>query len=384
MNSSITRPPHATGRPLGRLAVAMGATLALVGCTLGGSDDESPEADVADEGTTEDADDGTADEGADDGAAAGDVVRVVSHDSFTLFEGRPDLLEAFEEETGYTVEIHEADAEVGAQLILTADSPLGDVAYGIDNAFAGRALEAGVFEAYTSPHLPAGADDLVIAEELTPIDFGDVCLNVDLAWFEESELTAPTTFEELAEPDYENLTVVTNAASSTPGLAMLLATVGHFGTDGWESYWEDLTANGLLVADGWSQAYYEEFTANGGDYPVVLSYASSPPYILDDDGVPTTAAMLETCFRQVEYAGVIDGAENPEGAQAFIDFLLTVEVQEAIPETMYMYPVAEDAALPQEWADHAETASSPHEVDYTEIEENREGWIDSWMEIVIG
>lgn len=383
MNTSITRPPHHSARPLGRLAIAVGATLALVGCTLGGSDEESPDEDA----TTPEAAEEDADEDANDGAADGaanDVVRVVSHSSFSLFEGHPELLEAFEEETGYTVQIHEADAEVGAQLILTADSPLGDVAFGIDNAFAGRALEAGVFEPYTSPNLPAGAEGLVIAEELTPIDFGDVCLNVDLAWFEESELAVPTTFDDLVEPDYENLTVVTNAASSTPGLAMLLATVGHFGTDGWEGYWEDLTANGLLVADGWSQAYYEEFTAHGGDYPVVLSYASSPPYILDDDGEPTTAAMLETCFRQVEYAGVITGAENPEGAQAFIDFLLTIEAQEAIPETMFVFPVAEEAELPAEWAEHAEIAPAPHEVDYAEIEENRENWIDSWMEIVIG
>lgn len=117
------------------------------------------------------------------------------------------------------------------QLVLTADSPLGDVVFGVDNTFASRAVEAGVFEPYT----PADLDPSVTAlvgeglEGLTPIDQGDVCLNVDTAWFDAEGVEPPSTFEDLLDPAYRDLTVVANPATSSPGFAMLLATVAAFG-----------------------------------------------------------------------------------------------------------------------------------------------------------
>lgn len=320
---------------------------------------------------------------ADDVEATGGPLTVVTHDSFYLSDG---LVEDFEAATGYEITFV-APGDGGSlvnQLILTAEAPLGDVVFGVDNTFAARAVEAGVFEPYASAAAADGFDDF--DGRLTAIDFGDVCLNADLDWFAEEGLEVPQTFEDLLDEAYAGTVVVTNPATSSPGLALLVATVGAFGEDGWQDYWRELTDNGLHVVDGWSDAYYVDFSVNDtGSYPLVLSYSSSPSAELREDGESSrTVALLDTCFRQVEYAGVIAGGENPAGAQAFIDFLLSAEVQADIPGSMYMYPVDAAVELPQEWAEHAPVAESPHEVPADVISENREAWIQEWTEIVVG
>lgn len=352
-----------TRRTLASLAV-VGLLPALAACS---TDDPAP---------TDDAQEGSG------------TVTLVTHDSFALSDG---LLEAFEETSGYDVE-HVAAGDAGTlvnQLVLTQESPLGDVVFGVDNTFASRAVEAGVFEAYT----PEGLDESVAGlvepglEGLTPIDRGDVCLNVDTAWFEAEGLDAPAALEDLTDPAYNDLTVVANPATSSPGFAFLLATIAAFGEGDWQDYWAQLADNGLRVTDGWSDAYYVDFSGGGegGERPIVLSYATSPAFTVTEDGSEsTTAALLDTCFRQVEYAGVLAGTQNPDGARALVDFLTSPEVQADIPENMYMYPADESVELPAEWEQFAPLADDPYVVTPQEIEAQRDEWIQQWTATVIG
>ncbi|PVU83111.1 thiamine ABC transporter substrate-binding protein [Cellulomonas sp. WB94] len=365
-----------TGRR--RRALALGAVtvvaLALAGCsgTASGT------------GTTT----GAASTAAPTDATPG-TVTLVTHDSFALSDG---LLASFESATGITVK-QVAPGDGGTlvnQLILTKDAPLGDLAYGVDNSFASRAIAEGVF-APTTPTAPAAADAAKYAVDdsgsLTAIDYGDVCLNVDHSWFTAHSLAEPTTLEDLTKPEYKDLLVVPNAATSSPGLAFLLATIGKFGADGWQAYWKALQANGLQVADGWSDAYYTDFTGGGGEgtRPVVLSYASSPPDTIPDGGdTPTTGALLGTCFRQVEYAGVLAGAKNPQAAAKLLDFLLSDAVQADIPGSMYMYPVSTAVTLPPVWAQWAPLADHPYTVEPADISAHRDDWIKQWTDLVTG
>ncbi|MBO3086209.1 thiamine ABC transporter substrate-binding protein [Cellulomonas fengjieae] len=306
------------------------------------------------------------------------TVTLVTHDSFALSDG---ILDAFEEQSGLTVDVVQP-GDGGAlvnQLVLTKDAPLGDLVFGIDNSFASRAVQEGVVAPTSTPDAFEGA--------LVPVDYGDVCINVDHAWFAAKGLAEPVTLQDLALPQYKDLLVVPNAVTSSPGLSFLLATIGAFGEDGWQDYWTALKANGLKVADGWSDAYYTDFSGGGaaGPRPLVVSYASSPPYTVPEGGTePTTGALLDTCFRQTEYAGVLDGAANADGAQELLDFLLSDEVQEDIPGSMYMYPVSPTAALPEEWAAFAPLAADPFEVDPAQISANREAWLTAWSDTVIG
>lgn len=364
-----TRAHRRTLRHTAPAALTVLTVLALTACSVA----DGPSAATTGDGT--------------DGGSTG-TITLVTHDSFHLSDG---LLAQFEADTGLTV-TQVAPGDGGAlvnQLILTKDAPLGDVVYGIDNTFASRAIDEGVLAPYTS-QVPAAADAAEYAPDapgsLTAIDKGDVCLNVDHAWFSAQGVPEPTTLEDLTDPQYADLTVVTNAATSSPGLAFLLATIGAFGEDGWQQYWTDLTANGLKVAEGWSDAYYTDFSGGGGgSRPVVLSYASSPPEsIPEGGGEPTTGALLDTCFRQVEYAGVLAGAQNPEGAQQLIDWLLSDEVQADIPGSMYMYPVSSAVDLPAAWAQWAPLADEPFEVDPADIAANRDDWVRAWTDLVVG
>lgn len=315
------------------------------------------------------------------------TLTVVTHDSFALSQS---LLDQFAAETGYTV-TYVAPGDAGSltnQLVLTKDSPLGDVVYGIDNTFAGRALAEDVVVPYQPTGLEESERTTFAADEtnrLTPIDYGDVCINADLAWFTEHGLEVPTTLDDLVKPEYRDLLVVSNPAASSPGLAFLVETVAAKGEDGYLAYWQQLKDNGVLVAQDWTEAYSVQFSgsAGKGPRPLALSYATSPAFEVVD-GETHTGALLGTCFRQVEYAGVIAGAQNAVGAQRFIEFLVSDEVQADIPEQMYMYPVKHGVELPEEWVQFAPLARRPYTMSAEEITAGRDTWVRDWATTVIG
>ncbi len=306
---------------------------------------------------------------------------VITHDSFALAD---ETVARFKSDTGYDVTfVAPGDAgTVVNQLVLTKDAPLADVVFGIDNTFAGRAVDAGVLTPYSSPALPADAAALAADDRnsLTPVDYGDVCLNADTAWFKAHKIAVPETLDDLLKPEYKDQLVVANPASSSPGLAFLIATVGAKGDPGYLDYWTALKANGVQVVKGWTEAYTVEFSGSSGkgSRPLVLSYASSPAY------EPATEALVRTCFRQVEYAGVIAGTQNEVGARAFVDFLLSDEVQKQIPETMYMNPVDSSVGLPEDWKQNAAVVTAPIEVSVADIAAHRDQWIKAWTATVIG
>lgn len=334
-------------------------------------------------GTTDDA----ADQG-DGGGAENTEVVLATHESWNV---PAKLMKQFTRETGYTVRV-EAAGDAGAltnKLVLTKGSPIADVAYGVDNTFASRAVAEGVFADYEPTEPPASADrfempDRAGAAALTPVDYGDVCVNIDDTWFAKKGIKPPRTLDDLTEPRYENLFVTPGATTSSPGLAFLLATIAEYGESGWKKYWEDLMSNGTRITAGWSDAYTVDFTAGGGngDRPIVLSYASSPPFTIPKGGdEPTTSALLDTCYRQVEYTGVLAGAENSEGAKALVDFMQTSTFQKALPENMYVFPADTSVELPDVWSRWARTAKHPLSVDPAKVTEKRDEWLTTWGEI---
>jgi thiamine transport system substrate-binding protein len=211
-----------------------------------------------------------------------------------------------------------------------------------------------------------------------------VCVNVDDTWFADHNLAEPRTLDDLTKPAYRDLFVIPGASTSSPGFAFLLATIGEYGEDGWQDNWAALVDNGARIVSGWEDAYTVDFTAGGGDgdRPIVLSYNSSPPFTIPEGGDrPATSALLDTCFRQVEYAGVLAGSDNPAGAEALIDFMLSRPFQEALPDAMYVFPVDGRATLPPLWARWAEPAPDPISVPAAEISEHRDEWLREWSDV---
>ena len=292
-----------------------------------------------------------------------DVV-LVTHDSFVMSK---ELIADFNKTTGYRLRLLKA-GDAGSltnRLILTKATPIGDAVFGIDNTFAGVA---------TSNHIINGP--------LSPIDFGDVCFNYDKTWFAKQKFAAPTSISELSLPKYKGLTVIENPNTSSTGLSFLAATVDMFGDSGWQSYWQSLKKNGIKVDNGWEAAYYTDFSGSSGKgaFPIVLSYASSPADEVRSIGESQTADILDGCFRQTEYAGILKNAKNPDGAAAVIKYLLSPKFQASFPEAMYMYPIITGTPIPANWSKFTEIA--PHTYgDKLDFNANRKSWLAKWSAI---
>jgi thiamine transport system substrate-binding protein len=359
-----------------RLFVLVTMALVVVSCGEAGRNDgdpsanrPSPDTDVAD-------------------AVRGTRLRVVTHDSFNVTDS---VIDAFEEQTGITVELVKGgDAvQVVNQAILTRDNPQGDVLFGVDNNLLTRVYDANLFVPYESDALATvdAAVQLDSEHRVTPIDRGDVCLNFDRSYFTDRGVEVPQTLEALTDAQYENLLVVENPSTSTPGLAFLLATIDHFGEDGWQDYWADLEANGVTVAEGWEQAYYDLFSggSGSGERPLVVSYASSPPVEVTDLTTPAdqspTGVIPSSCYRQIEFAGILAGTEHERAAQLFIDFLLSVDFQNDMPLNMYVYPVNRDATLPEAFSKYSVVVDEPLLLPTDVVGMNRDRWIEEWTRI---
>jgi thiamine transport system substrate-binding protein len=329
--------------------------MALAGCSLGNTSDDQ-----------------------------GKRVVLVTHDSFAMSK---DVLAAFTKKTGITIDVRKM-GDAGAltnQLVLTKSNPIGDVAFGVDNTFASRALDENVFVPYQVEANGPAAYNVDNSNRLTAVDIGDVCLNIDPVALKAKNVPEPTSYADLTKPEYKDMLVVEDPATSSPGLAYLLGTIAKLG-DGWQDYWRALKANGVQVVSGWEEAYTQAFSGSSGKgpKPIVVSYASSPSAELDDQGNPRTKAVLDTCFRQVEYAGILNNAKHPEDAQKVMDFLLSADFQAQVPDQMYVYPVRKGVALPEAWQKAAPLPTAPAEVPAAEIQQNRERWISEWRGIVQG
>ena len=297
------------------------------------------------------------------------TVVLVTHDSFAISKT---LQKQFETESGYKLKLVKA-GDAGAmtnKLVLTKDQPIGDAVFGIDNTLT-----------------EVASDNQLIDGALAAIDFGDVCLNYDIDWFAKKNLATPANISALTSSKYKNLTVVSNPASSSSGMAFLATTIAVFGEEGYLGYWSKLKANGLKVVAGWEDAYFTEFSGSTGKgaYPIVLSYSSSPAYEVrttgDYAGESQTASVLDGCFRQTEYVGVLKNAKNPDAAKKLALFLLNDPFQSTIPENMYMYTILSSVELPKAWREFAPSASNTYG-DQLDISKNRLDWMSKWSEIV--
>jgi thiamine transport system substrate-binding protein len=325
---------------------------------------------------------------------AGLTLKVMTHDSFDVSE---DVVAALQKQCNCQVQFLRA-GDAGLMLnqaLLSKDNPLADVIYGVDNTFLSRALQGDILEPYQSPELANIPDDLKLdpSFEMLPVDYGDVCLNYDIGWFHDHNLAPPADLPDLTQPEYQSLTVVENPATSSPGLAFLLTTIGRFGETGdytYQDYWADLRANDVLVADGWDDAYYGDFTyASDGDRPIVVSYASSPVaevYFAEPavQKAPTGVVVADgSCFRQIEFVGILKGTQNRALAEQWIDFMLGTRFQEDIPLKMFVFPANAQATLPDVFVQYAIIPQQPVTLDPTAIEASRETWIEAWTKVVL-
>lgn len=345
-----------------RIPILVALGLVLAACSGSGGDSEPPE-----------------------------TLRLITHDSFASAAVEGGVFDDFTTASGVDVEVIAAgdSGTLVNQAILSKDNPLADVLFGIDDNLLSRALDEDLFAQYTSTHIGDVGDELTRDDNLvTPIDFGDVCINYDKEWFNTTKIQVPKTLDDLRAQLYASHLTVQHPATSSPGLAFMLATIDVFGEAGWLDYWAQLRDNDVSVAGDWDSAYYAEFSRYGGRSSLVVSYASSPPAEVIFSTEPLTEAptgiIEDGCYRQVEYVGVLTGTEYPDEAGQLIDYMLSVDFQERIPLTWFVFPANQKAELPAEFAEHAVIPTNPSRLDAEFIAQNRDRWIDEWIEVMEG
>jgi thiamine transport system substrate-binding protein len=363
---------------------ALSAVVALFGTSCGADDNEPRSTDI---------EPATSGVPSSERSAPGVTVTLVTYDSFPTKDASVnDRLADFTANTGIAVEILTA-GDAGTMLSkaeLTVGNPEGDVMWGVDNSLISRAIESEIFEPYNAvglAEIPSEFTALVPAGEATPVDFGDVCVNYDIAALDALGIDPPTTLDDLADPAYADLLVVQDPAASSPGLAFLLATIDEYGDD-WQDYWTRLVDNGVRVVDGWTEAYYEQFSYAGGDRPLVVSYGSSPPFEVLFAATPLdtapTGVVESTCYRQVEFAGVLAGTKHPAEARMLIDFLISAEFQADVPLDLFVFPANSTVELDPVFVEYAVIPDASRSTEPAIVATNREEWIDEWTDLVIG
>ena len=319
-------------------------------------------------------------------SAEATTLRLLTHSSFAV--PKP-LLAQFEKEAGVKLSIAKAgDAgEMLNKLILTRANPIADVVFGIDNALAPKALAANVLDSYNGPAAKA-AGNAALPAPLVAVDYGFVTVNYDKAWFAKSSLALPQTLEELAQPAMARLLVVENPATSSPGHAFLLATIGALGEEKAFDWWARMRSGGMKVAKGWTEAYYTDFSRNGGKYPLVISYATSPAaelfYAKDKPSEPPTGSLSlpGAVFRQVEGVALVKGGTQRAAAEKFIEFMRSAPVQQQLQTEMWMYPAASGTARAEvmKFAPEPVAFDSPSEADMAAKDGQ---WVARWTRVVL-
>ena len=318
------------------------------------------------------------------------TLTIMTHDSFAISE---DVITAFETENNAKVSFVQG-GDAGAMLnkaILSKDAPLADVMFGVDNTFLSRALEADIYDVYQSPALKDVLPEFILDKtyHALPVDYGDVCINYDKKYFADNNLPVPSSFEDLAKPEYKGLLVVEDPATSSPGLAFMFAARAHFG-EGYLDYWKSLKDNDVAIVDGWETAYYTNFSASSGQgpQPMVVSYASSPAaevYFASEPLTESPTASITAdgmCFRQIEFVGILKNGSNRNLAEKFVDYMLGKAFQEDMPLNMFVYPVNQSAQLPDVFVKFAQVAQTPASISYDEISKNRDSWIEMWTQVM--
>jgi thiamine transport system substrate-binding protein len=318
------------------------------------------------------------------------VLTVMTHDSFAISESVVALFESEHNVEVQFLEVGDTGTAVN-KAALSKDNPLADVFFGVDNTFLSRALEEEIFESYQSPLL--SEIDPIFQLDPTfhalPVDFGDVCLNYEIAYFKERDLDPPDSLEDLTLPAYQGLLTVQNPATSSPGLAFLMTTISYYGEDGYLDYWQQLIENGVEIVNDWETAYYSAFSQAGGSDPIVVSYGSSPPFevLFAEEPLaeaPTAAVTSPgTCFRQIEFVGILKGTSQRALAEKWVDYMLSQTFQEDIPLNMYVFPVNRNAVLNETFQLYLTVPEITANITPAMIAESRERWIKDWTEAVL-
>lgn len=316
-------------------------------------------------------------------ALAATEVRLATHDSFDLPK---ELISQFEQQHDAKIRIVKAGDgnELLNKLIISKRKPIADVVYGLDNGNIAQAISENIL----SNTQPQSADTVVKLPNALAVDYGFIAINYDKQWFKEKNLPLPTSLADLTKPEYKNLLVSPNPATSTPAMGFFLANIAGLGEEGAFQWWQKMRQNGVKITKGWSEAYYKEFSLNGGSRPMMVGYSSSPAAeVFYSKGKLSTPRMGNLflnggVYLQKEGVAVLNGSQQPELATKLAQYLQSPTVQRAVPTSMWVYPAVRHTPLAPVMV-HASVPKVHFAPNDKRIQQNRKAWLQRWVQTVL-
>jgi thiamine transport system substrate-binding protein len=301
------------------------------------------------------------------------TLRVTTYDSFASDYGPgPGLAKGFAGEGAVVYTALEDAAAMLSRLRLEGSAAAADVVVGLDTNLMAEARASGLFAPYG-----VALEGLSLPEPWTDPDF----VPFDYGWFafvyDTQAISAPPrSFEDLIAAPPAVKIIIQDPRTSTPGLGLLLWVKALYGA-GAAEIWKALAPRILTVTRGWSEAYGLFLK---GEAPMVLSYTTSPAYHRAVENVTRyDAAMFDAGhYLQIEIAGMLAAARDPDLARAFLRHLVSEAGQAVIPETNWMYPVRTGPSGPPASFRALPTPARTLRIAPEEVAANRAAWIAEW------
>lgn len=325
------------------------------------------------------------------------TLTIVTYDIIALSD---DMLEEFTNNTGYEINMIRTDDAGGIleNLLLTKEAPQADLALGLDNTYLQTALDNCLLGPHSAnvPDLDPLALTPYSGEMAVPFDQGYVCLNADIEALEENNVSFPSTLEELTGEQWKGRTAFPSPTTSSPGRAFMTATIDYFerqATMDAMTWWEAMADNDAIFTSGWTEAYETHYSGGYGiwgeghigDAWLTVSYCHSPGVEAYYGGNYTISKAIDidyASFHQVEYAAKVNGGGSSSAVDAFIEYLLSDEVNKNMPENNLMYSVLDNEDMPETdgYRYHSPIPSNPSEITAERIDVEMDGWLMDWRE----
>ncbi|HIA39701.1 MAG TPA: thiamine ABC transporter substrate-binding protein [Candidatus Poseidoniales archaeon] len=328
--------------------------------------------------------------------SSNDTLRILTYDIYALSDA---VVNEFTNQSGYQVEFIRTDDAGGIldQMMLTKDAPQVDLIIGLDNSYVGIALGNCLLQSHqantSSIDTSFSQDDFAVEDSLVPFDHGYVCINYDNQFVDGENVSIPTSLQNFTDEEWKGKVAFPSAVTSSPGRAFMLATTDYFEGDGEWDWWAAMKANEAIFTSGWTEAYEVHYSGGYGqwydgyigDAHATVSYCHSPGVEAYFGSNWTTSVALDlprASFHQIEYAGIINGAANVDAANAFIEYLISEEVNQNMPTNNYMYGVLQGADLPltDGYRFHSPVPDEPANLNLAELDV--ESLVSQWLNAI--
>ncbi|MGA8303902.1 MAG: thiamine ABC transporter substrate-binding protein [Thermoplasmata archaeon] len=339
-------------------------------------------------------------------APAGEATLVI-YTYPTLFNGTDCGSPLFSTIFGTFVAAHHVRIEVEcpagtllSTLVAQQGSPGADLVIGLDEITAPVAEADHLVIPYRPPALvnvsPQIADELSPDYGVVPYEYGYLAIDYNTTFGESTGgAVAEATF-----PDFtQNSTWAKGLLTENPeyditGEEFLVWQIEYYEAvlhQSWETFWQDVWAEGLPnPAPDWGTAYGEFLQTSGGP-PMVVSYSTDPAYaqVNGEAGQFNSTVSwwnaTEYAWRTIYGIGIVSGTKHLSLDQEFENWFLSGTVQSEIPESEWEYPANTTIPLPAAFNAAVNPASIVPLNDFvtpSELATELPQWVNTWLSLV--